>query len=209
MDPERLSRIFDPYFTTKQKGSGLGLSTAHSIIKNHSGHITAESTPTVGTTFHVYLPALKKSPRKVPARMEELPLAGKGRILVMDDAEMIRDMLKESLELAGYEAETTIDGAETIERYVSAMEKGQPFVAVIMDLTIPGGMGGKEAVVKLLQIDPEARVIVSSGFSNDPIVSDYHDYGFKACINKPYSVGQLEKTLFDVIYSDIPSGEGE
>lgn len=205
----RLGRIFDPYFTTKQKGSGLGLATAYSIVKNHGGCITVESTPNAGTTFHVYLPASKKSVRKKSALADQLPLSGKGSVLIMDDEEMIRDMLKKSLEIAGYEAESVTHGEEAIERYVNAMDKGKPFVAVIMDLTIPGGMGGKEAVARLLQIDPEAKVIVSSGYSNNPIVSDYRDYGFKACINKPYSVRQLEKTLFDVLYPENPSGESE
>jgi PAS domain S-box-containing protein len=196
---EILPRIFEPYFTTKQKGSGLGLATAYSIIKKHYGHIAVESTLEVGTTVHVYLPASKKSE---PAR-EEVPegilVLGEGKILVMDDEETVREFLHIELVEAGYEVELTKDGAEAIEQYTKARESGEPFDAVILDLTIPGGMGGKEAIKKLLEMDPAVKALVSSGYATDPIMSDYKKYGFSAVITKPYRVSQLEKTLHDIL----------
>ncbi len=196
---EHLPRIFEPYFTTKQKGSGLGLATAYSIIINHDGHIIVNSTPTVGTTVRIYLPASKKT---IPAKKEvvaETHIAGKGRILVMDDEEVIRELLHDELTDAGYDIELAVDGTEAIERYTKAKDLGQPFDAVIMDLTIPGGMGGKEAIKQLLEIDPSAKVIVSSGYSTDPIMSDFKKYGFSAVAAKPYKVEELERTLRDLL----------
>jgi PAS domain S-box-containing protein len=199
MSKKQLERIFEPYYTTKQKGSGLGLATAYSIVKNHGGYITVESKQNVGTTFHVYLPA---SDKPSPTREEvkrEMGTTGKGKVLVMDDEEIIREMLGKMLPLAGYEVDLTSDGAEVIERYAEAMKGGKPFSAVIMDLTIPGGMGGKEAIKKLLKIDPDAKVIVSSGYATDPIMSEYKEYGFSAVVTKPYSVAEIEKTLNNIL----------
>ena len=190
-----LDRIFDPYFTTKQKGSGLGLATSYSIIKNHGGYITVESKVENGATFHIYLPASKKSVAVEKEAKAEVVTTGEGRILVMDDEETIREMLSKMLPLAGYKVILTEDGAEAIEQYAKAQKSGKPFGAVIMDLTIPGGMGGKEAIKKLLEIDPDAKVIVSSGYATDPIMSVYKKYGFSAVITKPYSVAQIEKVL--------------
>jgi signal transduction histidine kinase/ActR/RegA family two-component response regulator len=196
---KHLAKIFDPYFTTKQKGSGLGLATAYSIIKNHGGYITVESEVGVGTTFYIYLPASKKpAPVKAKAK-KEAPVRGKGRILVMDDEEMIRKMLSKMLPLDGYDVELAKDGAEAVELYKKARESGQPFDAVIMDLTIPGGMGGKEAIKKLLEIDPDVKAIVSSGYATDPIMADFKKYGFSAVVTKPYSFGELEKTLRNML----------
>lgn len=177
---EHLGRIFDPYFSTKQKGSGLGLATAYSIVRSHDGHISAESELGVGTTLRIYLPASSQPAPKKEEGEVEAPLRGKGRILAMDDEEMIRELLSKTLSLAGYEVELTADGAEAIEAYRKAREAGQTFDAVIMDLTIPGGVGGKEAIKKLLEIDPGAKVIVSSGYSTDPIMADCKKYGFRA-----------------------------
>jgi PAS domain S-box-containing protein len=192
---EHLGKIFDPFFTTKQKGSGLGLSTAYSIVKNHDGHIAVESKPGTGTTFHIYLPASEKQAPAEEEAVMETTLRGKGRILVMDDEEIIREMLSKMLSLVGYEVELVQDGAEAIERYAEAKGAKRTFDAVIMDLTIPGGMGGKEAITKLLEIDPDAKVIVSSGYATDPIMSGYKKFGFTAVLNKPYSVAEIEKTL--------------
>ena len=194
---KHLGRIFDPYFTTKQKGTGLGLATVYSIIKNHDGYITVESEPGVGTTFHIYLPALKKpvTEKKEVEEAVQAAFRGKKRILVMDDEGMIREMLSNTLSTAGFEVELASDGKEAIERYEKAREAGQPFGAVIMDLTIPGGMGGKEAIKRLIEIDPDVKAIVSSGYSTDPIMADFRKYGFSAVMTKPYTVGELEKTL--------------
>jgi CheY-like chemotaxis protein len=194
---KHLGRIFEPYFTTKQKGTGLGLATTYSIIKNHDGYITVESEPGVGTTFYIYFPASKKPVTKKEEVEEAVQAAfqGRKRILVMDDEETIRDMLSNMLSTAGFEVELASDGKEAIERYEKAMELGQPFDAVIMDLTIPGGMGGKEAIKKLIEIDPDVKAIVSSGYSTDPIMADFRKYGFSAVMTKPYSISEMERTL--------------
>ena len=198
---ENLDKIFDPYFTTKRKGSGLGLATAYSIIKSHSGCITVTSELNVGTTFCIYLPAAEKSsPSKKEPEMDT-DFTGRGRILVMDDEEIIREMLGSMLTLDGYKVEVASDGAEAVEQYIRAREQGQPFAAVILDLTVPGGMGGKEAIKKLLEVDPGVKTIVSSGYSNDPIVADFGKYGFKGVATKPYAATELEKTLRNVLRS--------
>jgi len=195
---EHLQRIFEPYFTTKQKGSGLGLATTYSIIRRHDGHICVESEPGVGTTFYMYLPASEK---EVPAQevTAEQPLTGKGRILVMDDEEIVRDVAGSVLTRIGYEVEFARDGAEAIELYRQAQELGQPFAAVIMDLTIPGGMGGKETIRELLKIDPEAKAIVSSGYFADPVMAEFRKYGFSGVVAKPYRIRQLIDVLNGVI----------
>ncbi|MFC1862247.1 PAS domain S-box protein, partial [Chloroflexota bacterium] len=195
---EHLKRIFEPYFTTKQKGDGLGLATAYSIIKKHNGHITVQSKLGSGTIFHIYLPASKKPAVAVEETKAE-GVAGEGRILVMDDEEIVQQFLHSGLTGIGYEVVLTKDGVEAIEKYTRANESGQPFNAVIMDLTIPGGMGGKEAIKKLLEIDPDARVIVSSGYSTDPIMANFEEYGFSAVIAKPYIIEQLGETLLRLL----------
>ena len=196
-----LQRIFDPYFTKDQGGSGLELATSYSIITRHDGYITAESQVGVGTTFHIYLPAY---PERVlveeePVKEEEKLITGKGRILVMDDMDFIRELATEMLGNLGYKVTTAIDGAEAIELYKKAKESGQPFDAVIMDLTIPGGMGGKVAIQKLIEIDPEVKAIVSSGYSNDPVMAHFEEYGFKGVITKPYRINELGEILQKVI----------
>jgi two-component system, cell cycle sensor histidine kinase and response regulator CckA len=196
---DHLKRIFDPFFTTKQKGSGLGLSSAYSIVKNHGGCITVESQPGVGSTFHVFLPATGKQIVEEASAVMSPGVHGTGNILVMDDDDAIREMLHTMLTLGGYNVEMSKNGKEATEKYIHARDTKKPFDAVIMDLTIPGGMGGRETITALLKIDPDARVIVSSGYSTDPIMQNYKQYGFKAMINKPYTVGELEKTLASVL----------
>jgi PAS domain S-box-containing protein len=198
ISPQYLDKIFDPYFSTKQKGSGLGLATAYSILKNHSGHIRVESQVGIGTTFTVYLPATEAG---ALADEKEIlaTVRGQGRVLVMDDEEMVREVLGRMLGYLGYEADFANDGSQALEKFVQAQAEGRPFAAVILDLTIPGGMGGKEAIKELLKIDPHARVIVSSGYSDDPIMADFENYGFRAVIAKPYRVVELSKILQEVI----------
>ena len=194
---EHLPRIFDPYFTTKQKGSGLGLASAYAIIKKHHGHIAVESKPGVGTTFYIYLPAVEQQVTPQPEEDREL-LVGKGKILVMDDEEMVREVLGRMLARLGYEAEFARDGGEAIEMFVQAQGSGQAFAAVILDLTVPGGMGGKETMARLLEIDPQVKAIVSSGYSDDPIMADFQKYGFSGVIAKPYKISELGKILQEV-----------
>ena len=198
---EYITKIFDPFFTTKQKGSGLGLASCYSILVNHGGYITAVSEPGAGATFTFYLPAsAEKIEHKEVAG--EVNSDGKGRILVMDDEDIIRDMAQELLSGMGYEVELAGDGVEALNRYQEARASGAPVDAVIMDLTIPGGMGGEEAIQKLLAIDPEARAIVSSGYSNNPIMADYKKYGFSGVLAKPYKITELSAVLQSVMNGD-------
>lgn len=191
---EHLSRIFDPYFTTKQRGSGLGLATTYSIIKRHGGHVKVESEVGVGTTFCIYLPASEEKMETLEEETTEA-ISGAGKILLMDDEELILEVVGEMLSHLGYEAEFARDGLEAIELYTKAKDAGHPFAAVIMDLTIPGGMGGKEAVKKLIEIDPHVKAIVSSGYSTDPIMADFRKYGFCRVITKPFKLNELSEVL--------------
>lgn len=195
---ELIPKIFDPYFTTKQKGSGLGLSSIYSIINNHNGHIEVRSKVGSGTTFDIFLPA---SSNKVPSKADEsdILVAGKGRVLVMDDEEIIRNVAGDILTSLGYDVDYAVDGNEAVDSYRKAQEAGAPFDAVIMDLTIPGGMGGKETLEKLKELDPGVKAIVSSGYSSDPIMADHEKYGFRGVIAKPYRVAELGKKMHEVI----------
>ena len=195
-----LSRIFDPYFSTKQKGSGLGLATSHSIIKNHEGHISVESEMGVGTVFHVYLPALEEKQEIRREKTVELFKDSK-KILIMDDEEIILEVVSEILSGFGCEVESAWDGKQAVDMYEKAMASDHPFAAVIMDLTVPGGMGGKEAIEKLRGIDPNVKAIVSSGYSTDPVMSDFRKYGFCGMITKPFKIEDLSEVLRDVINS--------
>ncbi|MHB8067777.1 MAG: PAS domain S-box protein [Desulfobaccales bacterium] len=193
-----LGKIFDPYFTTKQRGSGLGLATSYSIIRNNAGHITVESEPGAGTTFAVYLPATHQEEPSLKVAVSE-PLSGQGRILVMDDEEMVREILCNMLEKLGYDAACAVNGEDAIRLYQEAQAAGRPFTAAIFDLTVPGGMGGKEALSRLLSIDPQIKAIVSSGYSDDPIMADFRTFGFQGVISKPYRIMELSQALAAVI----------
>jgi len=196
-----LKRIFDPYFTTKSNGYGLGLASVHSIVSRHGGHIGVNSVVGKGTTFTIHLPSLGEtcSKRQTDSVTQTSGNHSGGSILLMDDEEMIRDMTADMLEYLGYQVATCDNGAEAIARYTSALESGTPFSAVIMDLTIPGGMGGKEAAGQILAIDPKACLIVSSGYSNDPIMSDYSAYGFHGAIAKPYKMTEFGQLLSSML----------
>jgi len=195
---EHLPKIFDPYFTTKQKGSGLGLASTYSIIKKHDGYITVESGVGVGTTFHIYLPASEEKITISERETEELT-KGEGKILLMDDEDIVLKVGGRLLKHLGYEVEFARDGTEAIALYKKAKESGQPFYAVILDLIVPGSMGGKEAIKKLIKVDSEVKAIVSSGYSNDPVMADYRKYGFSEVITKPYKIEELGQVLYRVI----------
>ncbi len=193
---EYLDKIFDPFFTTKQSGSGLGLATSYSILQKHGGLITVDSTLGKGTIFKIYLPASKGT--FVSEKSEQMDLGalkGKGRILIMDDEVLIHETISGMLSQAGYEIEISKDGYEMLEKYKQAMEKGEPFDVVFMDLTIPGSMGGKEAIKELLKIDAYATAVVSSGYSSDPVMAEYQEFGFKACLRKPYRIEEIMNVM--------------
>jgi len=194
-----LQKIFDPYFTTKQKGSGLGLALAYSIIKGHHGLITVESEVRNGTTFHIFLPASEKEPKKKEEKRKGDLIIEKGKILIMDDEEIVRNVLCEMLVHMGWEAEFAKDGEEALKQYREALESGVPFDVVILDLTVPGGIGGKEAIKKLVEIDPAVKAIVSSGYSDDPIMAQFMDHGFVGVVRKPYRIQELRDVLHKVI----------
>lgn len=195
---ENIGKIFDPYFTTKEQGSGLGLATSHSIIKKHGGHFSVASLSGKGTIFSIYLPASSRSIESNQLN-GKLSCQGKGKILVMDDEDMIREITGELLQNIGYQAEFAKNGNEAITIYKTAYDLGKPFDGVILDLTVPGGMGGKETIHELLAIDPKIKAIVSSGYSNDPIVAEFEKYGFRGVIIKPYHLTELNQTLQNVL----------
>jgi two-component system, cell cycle sensor histidine kinase and response regulator CckA len=201
---EHLSKIFDPYFTTKQTGSGLGLAAVYSIISKHQGFITVDSQPDVGTVFDVYLPALDAEGESRKSEAAEL-FSGKGKILVMDDEEMVREVAEQMLEYLGYTVVFAKDGREALGLYQEAVDSGQPFALVIMDLTVPFGLGGKETMQELLKIDPQVKAIVSSGYSNDPVLAKYRECGFAEVLGKPYRISELGAAVHKVITG---AGEG-
>ncbi|WP_456405716.1 PAS domain S-box protein [Caldithrix abyssi] len=192
--PKYLSKIFDPFFSTKQSGSGLGLTTAFSIVKKHKGHIEVQSEVGVGTEFTIYLPATTKRKEKVAEKLKFSKFKfGNQRpvVLIMDDEEMVRDLAANLFDQLGFVVIQARDGSEAINLYKSFKENERKIDLVVMDLTIPGGMGGKEAIKKLLEVDPDARVVVSSGYSNDPVMAQFEKYGFKACLRKPFKLEEL------------------
>lgn len=200
IDEAHKDKIFDPYFSTKnkgaQKGMGLGLAIAHSIINKHEGYIVVESQMGSGSTFQIYLPAFRMA-------LPEKDVPGNGRhasrILLMDDEKLMRDMVGQMLLHLGYDVEVAVDGSEAIEIYCRAQESGNPFHGVILDLTVKGGMGGLEALKALKQYDPRTKAIVSSGYSQDPVIAHFKDYGFYGAIGKPYSLEKLKRVLNGVL----------
>jgi len=205
---ENISRIFDPYYSTKEmgadKGTGLGLAITFSVIKKHNGHLSVDSETGEGTTVHMYVPASPPdreepaveetavvSTATVPAR----PGAARNRVLIMDDEEVVLSVAVRMLEYMNCRVESAVCGEEAIKLYRQAMKEGEPFKMVILDLSVQGGMGGRETIEELRKIDPGVTAVVSSGYSTDPIILDYEKYGFKAALPKPYRMAEMRRTL--------------
>ena len=195
---ENLEKIFDPYFTTKTDGHGLGLAIVYSIVKKHHGLITFESSPGQGTTVTILLPSADKKVSEAEIIQDATP-DGKGHILIMDDNEDVRAIIGSSLNYLGYTYSEADDGLAAIDMYKKAMKSGNRFDAVLMDLTVPGGMSGKEAVLEINNIDVDSKVIVISGYSRDPILANYKDYGFVGKLVKPFQLQDMKKVLSEVI----------
>jgi len=198
-----VGKIFDPYFSTRQEGSGLGLAICHSIINKHGGYIVADSTPGHGSLFTIYLPATieaieHKTDNDKTSKSPGLP-SRPVTVMVMDDELVLRTVAQYQLEFLGYRAILVADGLEAIDKYKEMRASGEEIDIVIMDLTIPGGMGGQEAVKELLKINPDARVIVSSGYSTDPIMANYQEYGFQAALAKPLVLKELQKMILSIL----------
>ncbi len=195
---EHLPKIFDPYFTTKKHGSGLGLATCYSIIKKHGGKIRVTSTLGKGSTFIFSLPALDHTD-EVVSDIKNTIYRGSGRILIMDDEEMIRNTAKALLEKLGYTVECAQNGSEAITIFVKEKEYGRDFAAVILDLTIPGGIGGKDVIKQLMEIDPHIKAIACSGYSYDPVMAHFVDYGFQGVLSKPFRLDELSKAMHELL----------
>ena len=198
-------RILDPYFTTRDRGTGLGLTTAYNVIRRHGGHLRFESDEQTGTVFHVYLPsagAASSSDAPVSVRHN-----GRfGRVLLMDDEEMILEVAGQMLRYMGFGVEPVRSGEEALESYRRARREGEPFDLVILDLTVAGGMGGEDAVRRLREIDPSVRAVVSSGYSNNPVMSDYRRFGFDGVVAKPYRIEQLQTVIDQVLQQSGKKG---
>jgi signal transduction histidine kinase/DNA-binding NarL/FixJ family response regulator/HAMP domain-containing protein len=209
--PDDLERIFDPYFTTKPGGTGLGLATAYSVVRRHGGHLAVSSRPGAGSTFRVYLPAAHPSAPAAegaepsPGRSPPPPPLPRRRVLVMDDEAMIREVAAEILLAAGYEVETAAAGEQAVAAYARARDTGNPFAAVVLDLTVPGKMGGLETLERLRELDPDVRGVVSSGYSNDPAMAEHERYGFRARVRKPYRMAELLAALEEALRTAPPS----
>jgi signal transduction histidine kinase/ActR/RegA family two-component response regulator len=191
---EHLSKIFDPYFTTKEKGSGLGLATSYSIIRKHEGLIAVASTPGFGTTFDVYLPRSFDEVTMTDRSKRKL-VTGSAKILLMDDEQTIAELAKEILSMLGYSVDVANEGSEAVELYRKAWKTSDLYDLLILDLTVPGGMGGKEVIEILGKSYPKIRAIVSSGYSNDPIMANHRKHGFTGVVSKPYTVQELSAAV--------------
>jgi len=196
---EHLDKIFDPYFTTKKEGSGLGLAISYSIIRKHEGEITVQSKRGGGTVFSIYLPISSEQKTRDLSLTDSIPEMNKAKILIMDDEPIVLRSAKQMLNFLGHEVLLAENGNEAIEIFIEQRKNGTPVDLIILDLTVPGGMGGKEAVEEIVNIDPEAKVIVTSGYSNDPILANCQQYKFKTAITKPFLMEELDKAISDAL----------
>ena len=203
--PEQLPKIFDPYYTTKATGSGLGLASVFSIVKRHEGAISVSSTPGAGASFELLLPASvsgsDEGGDQEAAAAQPLPAPPPcdRTVLVMDDEEMIRNLAALMLTKLGYRATTCCDGAEAVSLYRAGIAKEEPFAAVILDMTVPGGMGGKEAAHLIRGIDRDAVLVISSGYSADPFLDEKREVQVNGMVAKPYNMKQLSDELTRVL----------
>jgi PAS domain S-box-containing protein len=197
--PENLPRIFDPYYSTKDTGSGLGLSVSYSVIKKHDGIITVESEMGKGSVFTILIPVADAESRPLSENTDEF-ITGEGRILLMEDEPTVQAVASRMMERFGYQVILASDGIEALGMYQRAMNSESPFDLVILDLTIRGGMGGRETMERLLELDPKVKVIVSSGYSNDPIMANPGQYGFLGMIPKPYKMMDMSRVIHAVLY---------
>jgi PAS domain S-box-containing protein len=195
---EHLGRIFEPYFTTKKSGHGLGLATAYSIVTNHGGLITVQSSPGIGTTFSIHLPAAPGSAVHAESQAHT-PDRGRGKILVMDDEDLIRKLAGRMLTGFGYTVEYADEGQQAVDKFQAAEHANEPYDAVVLDLTVPAGLGGFEAFEKMRAIRPDVKAIISSGYSNDPVMAHYREFGIAAIVPKPYNVNELVGTVQNVV----------
>lgn len=200
---ENLVKIFDPFFTTKKSGSGLGLSTCFSIIRKHNGHITVESKLNRGATFSIFLPAVLTKNQHTPNRQQSFNLR-MGRVLIVDDELPIRSILSQMLGKLGYDVISAESGKQALDYYHKLDNPLNFFEFVITDLTIPGDIGGMKLAESLLKIDPTIKIIVSSGYSNDPVLSEYQNYGFVGCLKKPYTLENIIDLVGEIFDEVLP-----
>jgi CheY-like chemotaxis protein len=198
-----LPKIFDPYFSNKeksqQKGMGLGLSIVNSIVEKHNGHVAVRSEPGVGTTFDIYLPAAVQQQTIPEADCSDSANSIKKRILFMDDEEAMREIIKQTLSRLDCDVELTSRGEDAIELYAAAMKENKPFDVVFLDLTVKGGLGGRETIRQLLAIDPDVKAVVCSGYTEDPVMAHFADYGFRESLAKPFMKNDLQRILENTI----------
>ncbi|WP_051617027.1 hybrid sensor histidine kinase/response regulator [Desulfonatronovibrio hydrogenovorans] len=201
-----LSKIFDPYFTTRATGTGLGLSIVYSIVKQHDGHVRVWSEQGRGATFTLYLPAGVGPEIQEPGLDDQDMKDTTARVLFMDDEEMIRESVQELLQAEGFEVDVAAHGLEAVEKYEAALNQGRSYQVVIMDLTVPGGMGGLEAMTRLKEMDPGVKAVVSSGYSHDPVMAGYLEYGFVEVLAKPYPLTELIRVIRRVVRDQSSAG---
>jgi PAS domain S-box-containing protein len=201
ISPEHLARLFDPYFSTKQGASGLGLATTHSIIKSHGGFLSVDAHPGQGTTMSISVPAatIDRAAEILPAIPASVKRRRRPRVLVMDDEPAIRKVASNMLEFLGYQAEVVDNGTAAVERFTQALKKGRPFDVVMLDLVIPGGMGGTEAMDRLARLAPMVKGVLVSGYAKPAVMEEYRDHGFGAVITKPFTLEELNATLRSVL----------